>query len=59
MSRTYRDRDNYREHRHESGFSRRNTRRQERNKVRDHIRHERFEDADTRQTKNTEGWLSH
>ncbi|WP_280430023.1 hypothetical protein [Nocardia brasiliensis] len=53
MSRTYKDRDNSQSPR-ESADKRRGTRRQERNRVRDLIRHNRFEDTGiTRHTAST------
>jgi len=43
----------------ESGWARRLTRRMERVKARQLLRSGRFELADTRQVKGTQGWLTH
>lgn len=43
----------------ESGENRRKTRRMERHRAVDLIRHERYDDVDTRLVKNTEGWETH
>lgn len=42
----------------EQGWVRRITRRIERHNTRAHINHERYDDADTRQIKGTEGWIT-
>jgi len=48
----------YRWYSKESSWARRMTRRQERNRTKHLLRNDKFDQADTRQTKNTQGWLT-
>jgi hypothetical protein len=45
-------------YRHENSWARQLTRRTERNRARQLMRNDRFDLADTRQTKPTQGWLT-
>jgi hypothetical protein len=59
MSRTEREDEHRKWHRKESGFNRRRTRRLERHNAEALLRHDRYDDVDTRLVKGTEGWETH